>query len=140
MVEFSREAGPTKPNYAAFDESKLVSRCGSRHKELGYSSLEFQTLDSLNNFEKEHGLRFSELFALEYFDPVKMHVIDPMHALLLGVAKRVFLIWVDLGILTPEKFEMIDENQKKLKVPTDKGRLACSMSAYKRMKADEWKH
>ena len=32
----------------------------------------------------EHGIRYTELARLRYFDIVKMSIIDPMHCILLG--------------------------------------------------------
>jgi hypothetical protein len=34
---------------------------------------------------KEHGIRWTELWRLPYYDPTKMIVVDPMHCLLLGL-------------------------------------------------------
>lgn len=38
---------------------------------------------------KNHGVRYSVLLQLPYFDIVRCHIIDPMHNLLLGTAKHV---------------------------------------------------
>ena len=112
-----------------------------RHKALAFESLNKKTLGALQQFEKEHGVRYSELFQLSYFKPVTMHLIDPMHNLFLGVAKHTFMTWVDMGILNSIKLERIDKRQDALKVPSDIGRLAHKMSkAHRSMKADEWKH
>ena len=42
--------------------------------------------------EKKFGGRYTSLLELDYFDPVTQHVIDPMHNLFLGTAKRMFKI------------------------------------------------
>ena len=44
--------------------------------------------------EKKYGVRYSSVCKLPNFDPVMMHVIDPMHNLLLGTVKYMFTIWV----------------------------------------------
>ena len=104
-------------------------------------SLQCSTQEQKSNFESEHGVRYSELFRLPYYDPIRMHVIDPMHNLLLGVAKHAFMIWVDTGLLNDQKLKRIDERQLAVKVPSDIGRISGPMSkVYKCLKADEWKH
>ena len=62
------------------------------------------------------GARYSVLHQLEYFDPIRFHVVDPMHNLLLGVAKHVFKLWVDQKILTDSQIEEIDRMIKRIKV------------------------
>ncbi|GBE85372.1 hypothetical protein SCP_0705590 [Sparassis crispa] len=60
---------------------------GEEHKRL---AREWKTLSSEEeraDFFKAHGVRWTELARLPYFDPVRMTVIDPMHNLLLGVVK-----------------------------------------------------
>ena len=77
-----------------------------------------------------------------YFDPIKMHVVDPMHNLLLGTAKRMFKIWVQLEIISKKKnFNKIAALQNLIKVSMPTGRIAKNIpKAYKTMKADEWKN
>ena len=71
-----------------------------------------------------------------------MHVVDPMHNLLLGTAKRMFKIWVQLEIISKKKnFNKIAALQNLIKVPSGHGRIAKTIpKAYKTMKADEWKN
>ena len=38
------------------------------------------------------GVRYSALLRLPYLDPVRFHVVDPMHNLLLGTSKQVRLL------------------------------------------------
>ena len=40
-----------------------------------------------NRIKKQHGLRWSELIRLPYFDLCRMITIDPMHTFLLGIVK-----------------------------------------------------
>ena len=47
------------------------------------------------------GVRFSELFRLPDNDPIQMHVVDPIHNLLLGIAKHTFNVWLETGVLSP---------------------------------------
>ena len=44
-----------------------------------------QTKKMREAIEFEQGVRYTELSRLPYFDPVSMHLIDPMHNLMLGI-------------------------------------------------------
>ena len=91
--------------------------------------------------EKKYGVRYSELFRLSYFDPIRMHVIDPMHNLLLGTAKHMFKTWLTKECISKNDLLKIDKLQHMIKVSADIGRVARNISkAYKNMKADEWKN
>ena len=100
-----------------------------------------KTKADVEAFEAEHGVRYSELFRLSYYDPVRMHVVDPMHNLLLGISKHVYATWVEQEILNEENQQEIDRRMRELKIPSDLGRIPGGISSrYKSMKADEWKH
>lgn len=58
---------------------------------------------------KDIGVCYSILLELPYFDPIRFHVIDPMHNLLLGSAKHVMETWTTFDILTKAKFKLIEE-------------------------------
>ena len=78
---------------------------------------------------------------MSYYDPIRMHVVDPMYNLMLEIAKHTFNIWLETGVLSPNQLLLIDERKRKLKLPSDIGRIPNNISkAYKSMKADEWKH
>ncbi len=55
-----------------------------------------------NKLESEFGCRYTVFLQLPYFDPTRMLIIDPMHNLFLGIAKRMKNIWMDnaLPLLT----------------------------------------
>lgn len=69
----------------------------------------------------QFGARYNEVFRLEYFDPILMHVIDPMHNLMLGVAKHIFIFRVDFGFISVHQLQEIDKRMKRIKVSSDAG-------------------
>ena len=70
-----------------------------------------------------------------------MHVFDPIHNPMLGIGKHTFNVWFEAGVLSPNYLLLIDERKRRLKLPSDIGRIPHNISkAYKSMKADEWKH
>ena len=83
-------------------------------------------------------MRYSELFRLPYFDPLLTHVIDPMHNLMLSIAKHTFKTWIEEGKLNNAKLLQIDNRQKLMKIASDVARIVHSISkSHKSTKADE---
>ena len=71
--------------------------------------------------ESEIGSRYSVLLDLPYFDPVRMHVIDAMHNMFLGMMKHMVKIWIRDGVLLSSHFEKIQESVDSINVPADVG-------------------
>ncbi|XP_066924647.1 uncharacterized protein [Clytia hemisphaerica] len=132
----------TERDLGHFESDEWTSRKGDEHKKLGFKIAKSNTLEETKTEESKHGVRYSELFRLPYFDPIKMHVVDPMHNLFLGIAHHVFDTWVETGTIQSKiHFEQINQRQERIRVPSDMGRISTSVcSHYKNMKADEWKH
>ena len=59
---------------------------GEDIRQLGF---QYQSLPDGDKgpFFKKHGVRWSELFRLPYFNPVTQCTIDPLHNLLLGMSE-----------------------------------------------------
>ena len=140
LKEFTRDSS-NRPDYSGYDTDSWPPRCGIDHKAFGATWLLCATKEEQTKLQQRCGVRFSQLFKLPYFDPILMHVIDPMHNLMLGVAKHTFKVWIELGVISETQLAKIDKRMLKIKVPSDIGRIARSLSvSYKSMKADEWKH
>lgn len=75
-----------------------------------------------------YGARYSVLLELEYFDAIRFTVIDPMHNLYLGTAKRMFQLWLDRDLLTKGKLKVIEERIHNFDVGTGVGRLPHKIS------------
>ena len=52
-----------------------------------------------------------------------MTIIDPMHNLFWGTAKRMLLMWTDHKVLLPEHFDIIEKRIEKIFCPSDVGKL-----------------
>lgn len=74
-------------------------------------------------------MRYSVLLELNYFDPVRMTIIDPMHNLFLGTAKRMLSIWKDHKLLQSEHFEIIQNRIEGIFCPSDVGKLPQKMAS-----------
>lgn len=69
--------------------------------------------------EKKHGVRVSCLLDLDYFDPVRMTPIDPMHNLFLGTAKHMISDWKTKLILNENDLLKIQEKIGNFFCPSD---------------------
>ena len=83
LKSFPRDSN-NRPDYSGYDDDNWPQRCGEQHKELGEEWLYSINKTTREKHEFNNGVRYSQLFRLPYFDPVRMHLIDPMHNLMLG--------------------------------------------------------
>ena len=92
--------------------------------------------------ESECGCRYSVLLKLDYFDPVRMVILDPMHNLFLGSAKHVMKeLWLSGGILTQAKLLKMQEFTDSFHVPPDCGRIPRKLeSAFSGFTAAQFKN
>ena len=72
---------------------KWIARTNVEHRVNAKKKKKCNTQVARKEIEREHGVRYSTLLKLPYFDAVRMCVIDPMHNLLLGTAKHITEIW-----------------------------------------------
>lgn len=65
--------------------------------------------------QRIHGVLWSELCRLPYFDVVKNHVIDPMHNFYLGTANHVIKVWKKKGLIQQEHLNIIQSRIDEVK-------------------------
>ena len=88
-----------------------------------------------------YGCYFSVLLELEYFNAVPFTVVDPMHNLFPGTAKRMFQLWLERDVLTKSKLKTIEERINKLDVGAGFGRLPHKIASnHGKYKASQWKN
>ena len=89
--------------------------------------------------ESELGCHYSILLEVPYFDPVCMTIVDPMHNLFLGSAKRTTK-HVVLGhrLLTTSSIDIIHKRIKNNQVPIDMGRLPSRIDSGSTFTAEQW--
>ena len=99
------------------------------------------TQDQLSTLESESGMRYSVLNNLTYFSAIRFCVIDPMHNLYLGTAKKMIEIWMENGILTEEKLKEVQTRVDSIEVASDIGRIPSKIaSSFCGFTADQWKN
>ena len=76
-------------DYSGFDRESWPKRDGKQHRRIGMGMRRFTTMAERERQESQAGLRYSPLMKSPYFDAPRMLIVDPMHNLFLGSAKRV---------------------------------------------------
>ncbi|OAD67614.1 hypothetical protein PHYBLDRAFT_173946 [Phycomyces blakesleeanus NRRL 1555(-)] len=75
-----------------------------------------------------------------YFDIVRCTIIDPMHNLFLGTAKRMLERWVVDGLIDDKKLVAMQKAVEKVVLPPNYTSLGTKIAkGFPYMKADEWK-
>lgn len=93
-----------KRDFSGFDRENWPIRDISQHRQQAYDHLTARTKVEQQCIEKRHGVRYSCLLELPYWDPIKFSVVDPMHDLFLGTAKHVLQVWIDNNLITKNSF------------------------------------
>ncbi|XP_061190105.1 uncharacterized protein LOC133197961 [Saccostrea echinata] len=128
-------------NYGGFNVREWVERDKDSHMNMVKEIMKSKTKTKKEELEKKYGVRYSVLLELEYFDPIRMTIIDPMHNLFLGTAKRMMTLWKDKKVLLPDHFEKIQEKISGVYCPSDIGKLPKKFaSSYGSFNADQWKN
>ena len=123
---FDRDLWPKRFYHDHLNAVKKIEKCKSKTAKL--------------NQERLLGWRYTPLMELEYFDSVLHHVIDPMHNLFLGTAKRMFKYWIEKDILTKEKLRLVETRIRDFKISGDFGRLPNNISSnWGGFTAEQWK-
>ena len=105
-----------KQDFSGFDCDKWVPRSVKQHrKDIDLCS----TKTAREHKESEVGCRYSCLLQLPYFDPVKMTIIDPMHNLYLGTAKRVWSNFRKLHLITDADIVIINSKLSSFRIPSN---------------------
>ena len=130
-----------QPDYSEFDRQKWPARDLQAHKDDADTYLMAKTKKEQSQLTKSLGVRYSVLLEVPYFHPIKFHVVDPIHNLLLGTAKHVMETWTNHNILTTNKFKQIEERIKSIKTPKDVGRIPLKISSsFSGFTADQWRN
>ena len=128
-------------NYSGYDRESWTKRTNEEHREYAYRELLAKTKSARKEIDKVYGARYSILFELPYYNCIRFVVIDIMHNLYLGSAKRVLQVWKELKIIDTNDFKIIQERILSLNVPQDIGRIPHKIeSGMAGMTADQWKN
>ena len=130
-----------KSNFSNFNKDSWPSRTVSSHRRKVRKIMQSRSKSEASEMESELGCRYSVLLELFYFDPVRMLLIDPMHNLFLGTAKRMTQsIWIGNNILTSNHLKVIHRRLSSVAVPSDLGRLPLHIESGSTFTAQQWKN
>lgn len=87
------QTDPRQRNFSGFDFGSWVPRKKEANALQAKTWKNAATQAERNTLERQNGTRWSELHRLAYFDIVRCTVIDPMHNLYAGTAKRMVELW-----------------------------------------------
>lgn len=131
----------SKPQYGGFNRDQWKPRTNAQHRAAALRHKFAKTLSEQSAIEQAEGVRYSELLRLPYFDAISFVMIDPMHNLLLGTAKRLMKVWKQNEVLNEEAFCTIQSWVDKFVIPSDIGRIPSKIqSEFNGFTADQWKH
>ena len=141
LKDFPTEKFGDKSDYSGFDRDTWPERSVAVHRAQGFKWKHAQSLAERHIIEKDHGVRFTELLRLDYFETVRFSVVDPMHNILLGTTKHMITIWKEKKLLPHGLFEDTQSLVDKFNVPPDVGRIPHKISSgYSSFTADQWKN
>ena len=135
--------GPVgRKDYSGFERDTWISRTIESHLSNVSKIRGARTKSEQQSLESKHGCRYSEFLRLKYFNPIRMLIIDPMHNLFLGTAKRVYKdIWVKQGIITAADMSLLQERVDSVCIPSTVGRIPRKIgSQFSSFTAEEWKN
>ena len=91
-----------KPDYSGFDRENWEDRSHIECKEIGLKHKHAKTAIECKDLEKKHGIRYTVLVTLPYYDAVRFCMVDPMHNLLLGSAKTFVTLCTGKNLKFPD--------------------------------------
>ncbi len=128
--------GGQKTDYSGFDRETWDVRTNKNHRECCSLISKESNPSAKQRAESRHGVRYSVLLALPYFDPVSYTVVDPMHNLFLGTGKHVFKVWIDKQLLSNAHLAQIET---KFRTPINVGRVPANIaSGHSGYTANQW--
>ena len=131
--------GITK-DYSGFNRDIWTPRHDTLHRQHADKIRNTLNVNEKEKLQKRFGVKYSELLKLPYYDSVKFCIIDPMHNLYLGTAKKIFTLWVESGILSASKLDRLNVLISEVKLPSGTARLPAKISSnYSSFKVAHWK-
>ena len=141
LKTFPTERFGEKPDFSGYDRDQWPERDIATHRQRADEYLCLPNRSQQKAFESQHGLRYSELLKLPYFDIVRYCVVDPMHNLFLGSAHHFMEVVMEKDILTKVDMTAVEERVQAFNSPYAVGRLPRKVaSKFAGFKADQWRN
>lgn len=141
LKDFPTAAFGDKADYSGFNVEEWPERRVQDHKSKGMEWKHAKTQSQRNSIEREHGVRYTELLRLSYFNPARFTVVDPMHNVLLGTSKLMITLWKERNIISTNDCDNFQAVVDAFVVPPDIGRIPYKIvSGFACLTADQWKN
>lgn len=138
---FPTESFGEYPDYSGFKKSDWEPRTHALHVWYALQQKDATTEEGRKRIESQYGARYSVLYELPYYNAISSCIIDPMHSLFLGVAKKFFNVWYANGFFSEKEFLSIQSKVDAFNCPPDIGRIPYKIgSKFSGLKADQWKN
>lgn len=134
-----------QPNFGGFEDFDdwFIERDINIIREKANEWKKCPTEESRKAHVSQHYVRWSEIYRLTYFNPVRSCVVDPMHCLFLGVAKWIMTkLWIGGGILDNTKLKTMQKRADMISLTSDIGRRPVRIATgegFSNFTADMWK-
>ena len=130
-----------KTNFSNFNRDLWTARTVAAHRDNVKIIMQSTSKSEQSKLESQYGCRYSVLLELHYFDPIHMLLIDPMHNLFLGTAKRMTQkVWLDRHFLSNNDLQVIHRRLNNIALPSDLGRLPQHIESGSTFTAQQWKN
>lgn len=139
---FVTQAFGEKAFYGGFDRESWPPRTLQDYKQAAQDHKAAKSAAEGYRIEREHGVKYSVLSSLRlpYYNAIRKTVVDPMHNLFTGTARKVLTIWKEKGILKNEHFTSIQSTVDSFCVPKNIGRIPHKIdSGFSGFKSDQWR-
>lgn len=110
-------------DYGGFDTDDWTARTDLEHRNQMSEIFNAGTKAEQGRLETEYGTKYSILSKLPYYDFILMTIIDPMHNLFLGTAKRMIHVWKDAGFITKRNVHLIQQRINDIECSNDVGKI-----------------
>ena len=138
LKRFEAEKFGERLDYSGYDYASWVKRDFTEHRQRSREYRMLPNPTTQKAFEQEHGLRYSELVHLDYFNLIRCHVIDPMHNLFEGTAKFFTKNLLEKKLIN---CSLVSDRIKRITSPMKVGRLPTKIEAnYSGFTADQWRN
>ena len=126
--------------YAGVDIPDSTLRTKRTNREAAEQWLNARTGVARTAVERSTGTRWSQLHRLNYFDPIRCTIIDPMHNLFLGTAARMVAIWKSNNLLTDAVLAEMQRLANRVVLPPGMPTLQRKIKRkFGFMTADDWR-
>ena len=141
LTEYS-EGGFGAKDYSDFSRTLWQLRLNESHRRSVEQIQRCKTKTNRQQEESRQGCRYSVLFELSYFDPIRMVILDPMHNLFSGSANYVTKqLLLEKNHLTQAHLKSMQEFIDRVHVPVESGRIPHKVSSgFSNFTANQYKN